>query len=478
MKKILFFLGIFLIANVGYSQHQQIENSNFENWTGSTADNWHSSFSVDLPYPLDSATIYTAEQSSDAADGQYSSKLETKSISDGSNTYIVPGLTQLGILTYDAGNVMISGGDSLYDRPLGMSIFVKYTPAENDTAFIFLYMTKYNQSNDTRDTVGGIIYPITDTILNYTELNIPVLYKDTVQGDTINIIFLSSSPFNPVEGSVLYVDSLTLLYDFVAYPTVALPATNYTDTSFTANWVQSPLSNQYFLDVATDTNFTNIVTGYDNLAVDSFLCNVIIPTSFQGSKNYYYRVRVNYGDSVASENSNVMSVKMPYSTVCLPASNITNNSFDANWRNIEEAQSYDLYVAKDYMFTNYVTGFEGMNLTDTSYTVSGLDFDSTYYYRVKTNYSFGSSGYSNTISVIILGIDGITNSYSYYIDNKILYISNLKQNSKISVFDATGRLVTKINSSSGNVSIPLNISGVYLVRILNREHNFSFKIAF
>lgn len=469
---------MFLIVNVGYSQHQQIENSNFESWTGSTADNWHSSFRVDLPAPLDSATIYTAEQSSDAADGQYSSKLETKSISDGTNNYIVPGLTQLGRLMYDGGDIAISGGDSLYDRPLGMSVFVKYFPAENDTAFIFLYMTKYNHSNNTRDTVGGIIYPITDSIVNYTELNIPVLYKDTAQGDTINIIFLSSSPFNPVEGSVLYVDTLTLLYDFVAYPTVALPATNNLDTSFTANWVASPLSNQYFLDVATDSNFTNIVTGYDNLAVDSFLCNVIIPQAFQGSSNYYYRVRVNYGDSATSVNSNVMSVNLAAPTVCLPASNITNNSFDASWLNIEEAQSYDLYVAKDYLFTNYVTGFDGMNLTDTSYTVSGLDADSTYYYRVKTNYSYGSSQYSNTISVSTLSIDGIINSYSYYIDNKILYISNLKQNSEISVFDATGRLVTNINSESENVSIPLNVSGIYIVRISNRESNFSFKIAF
>lgn len=70
-----------------------------------------------------------------------------------------------------------------------------------------------------------------------------------------------------------------------------LAATPVASKSFTANW-SAPASgtiNKYYLDVATDANFTNLVTGYNNLDVSNVLLYNV--TGLNPNTNYYYRVR-------------------------------------------------------------------------------------------------------------------------------------------------------------------------------------------
>lgn len=51
----------------------------------------------------------------------------------------------------------------------------------------------------------------------------------------------------------------------------AIAGTGATCSEITANWEASANATKYYLDVATDINFTNFVAGYDNLDVGNVL---------------------------------------------------------------------------------------------------------------------------------------------------------------------------------------------------------------
>jgi len=91
---------------------------------------------------------------------------------------------------------------------------------------------------------------------------------------------------------------------FVPQSPVANIASEIRGTSFIANWQVAAGAKKYYIDVATDDQFINLVAGYENLDIG----NVTSYTIFSLSTNteYYYRVRAfNY---IQSENSNSICV--------------------------------------------------------------------------------------------------------------------------------------------------------------------------
>jgi len=97
----------------------------------------------------------------------------------------------------------------------------------------------------------------------------------------------------------------------------------------------------------------------------------------------------------------------PAPPVAHPATYVGSNSFTANWSSVSGATGYRLDVATDSSFTTYVTGYENLNVGNTtSHSVTGLSPNSVYYYRVRASNGFDASGNSNTISVTTLTVTG------------------------------------------------------------------------
>jgi hypothetical protein len=82
------------------------------------------------------------------------------------------------------------------------------------------------------------------------------------------------------------------------------------------------------------------------------------------------------------------------------ATNITTTSFTANWSSVSGAMSYLLDVSTSSTFSTFLSGFQNLNVgTVISRSITGLSAGKTYYYRLRTLSSAGTSGNSNVISV-------------------------------------------------------------------------------
>jgi len=79
------------------------------------------------------------------------------------------------------------------------------------------------------------------------------------------------------------------IYASQIWTPMPLNPTNVTTTSFTANWTAPISATKYYLQLATDVNFTNIVSGYDNLDVGLTLSRNI--SGLSNGYTYYFRLR-------------------------------------------------------------------------------------------------------------------------------------------------------------------------------------------
>ena len=125
-------------------------------------------------------------------------------------------------------------------------------------------------------------------------------------------------------------------------------------------------------------------------------------TGLNANTTYYYRVRA-YNGCATSANSNVKSVQTLACTPAAPrvqsATNVTFSSFTANWSSVSGATDYRLDVSTTNSFTTYVP-FQDLSVGNmTSFPVTGLNVQTTYYYRVRAYNGCNTSSNSSAKSV-------------------------------------------------------------------------------
>ena len=184
----------------------------------------------------------------------------------------------------------------------------------------------------------------------------------------------------------------------VPAPPVATAATLITATSFTANWNTSVGANGYLLDVATDSSFTNFIFSYNNNDVTNVTSDFVNGGITAGTV-YYYRLRA-YNASGISENSNVICTAPP-PPVAIAATNVTMYSFDANWLPSLGAVAYKIDVATDPDFVFIINPYNNLSTGNvTTYTISGLNANTPYYYRVRAINSAGGTSINSNIIMV------------------------------------------------------------------------------
>lgn len=93
------------------------------------------------------------------------------------------------------------------------------------------------------------------------------------------------------------------------------------------------------------------------------------------------------------------STPAPGAPTATAATNITTNSFSANWNASANATGYRLDVSTSNTFNSFVTGFQDLDVGNVlTRSVTGLNANTSYFYRVRAYNSGGTSSSSNIIN--------------------------------------------------------------------------------
>ena len=167
---------------------------------------------------------------------------------------------------------------------------------------------QYSTSNGTATagsdyiSTGGILsFGTNETSKSFT---VAVVNDTAIEGnESVNLTLHSpSSSFtlgSPGSATLTIVDN-----DLLLAPS-ARPASSVTSNTFIAGWNSSAGAAGYRLDVATNSSFTNFVSGYQNLDVGNTLNRTV--TGLTASTPYHYRLRA-YNGANTSANSNAVAL--------------------------------------------------------------------------------------------------------------------------------------------------------------------------
>lgn len=256
---------------------------------------------------------------------------------------------------------------------------------------------------------------------------------------------------------------------------VASAATNVTSSGFRANWNNFTGSTGYYLDLSTASDFSSFIDGYNNKSVGNVTSLDI--ASLNPDTKYYYRIRSTDG-TTTSANSNVIDVTtIVTAPTAKDASGVTSVSFNANWDAVSGAAGYRLDVSTASDFSTFVPGFENLSTGNvTTYSVTSLSGNQTYYYRVRGFNSNGTSGNSNVISVTTsavatpaalsatnISFDGFTANWSF--SSPVLgYFLDVSTSADFSTF-VDGYNSKDVGTSTSFTVTSLNSSTTYYYRV-------------
>ena len=192
------------------------------------------------------------------------------------------------------------------------------------------------------------------------------------------------------------------LNTILTVPTAAAAGT-ITTTSFTSSWSPVTGASGYYLDVATDNLFASMVTGYNGVDVGNVI-SVSVNTNLTAGTDYWYRVRAYNAVTTSLSSSYVTLITLPGAVTASAATSIATTNFSANWNAQTGASGYRLDVAKDNLFTQPVTGYNNLDVSNvTTYSVNtNLTSGTHYYYRLRAYNASGTGSNSGTVSLITI----------------------------------------------------------------------------
>lgn len=157
----------------------------------------------------------------------------------------------------------------------------------------------------------------------------------------------------------------------------------------------------------------------------------------------------------------ITPMNAPTAPVATPATNITSNSFTANWQGASGTTAYILDVSDSPTFTTLLPDYNNRNVGNVlTFNVTGLPNAPIYYYRVRASNLAGISASSNTISVSLLQCplgNYVANTQAQVDNFKLLYPNCTKITGSLNITDNAE--VTNVNGFSNleEITDQLNI---------------------
>ncbi len=284
----------------------------------------------------------------------------------------------------------------------------------------YTLLVSNNQNFDENNTLKG--FPTTTNSTSYQVIGL--------EANTAYYYQVKINSTKAEYSTVMSVTTLPLLSPQIHYPKQITPL------SFVAQWLSVDGAGGYQLYVSQDANFTSYIEGYNGKLVND---TTALVSGLTVDKNYFYRVRTVRGASVSvvSELMEVSTSSLSKPVLAEP-SDTSFTSVTVNWKAVEGATSYRVYVATDpLVITNVLPAYDGrVVLESASLIITGINANTTYYYRVQALNELSASevsevGTISTTNLLIptarpasrVGIDGfqanwdsLTNAASYVLD--------------------------------------------------------------
>lgn len=299
---------------------------------------------------------------------------------------------------------------------------------------------------------------------------------------------------------------------------VALPATNVTNNSFTANWTEAAGATGYMLDVYSlqstgpftpatllEEDFVGLLgnswtkTGYTDNAVYSYIRlgsqtldgTVTLPPLNLSNSAATLTVRAKQytGDTGAQLIAKLNSQPLATWTTDVSTQNFTSiipqggASNSISLTALANKRVYVDYVkVATYQPAQISVSLAGYPVTINSgltYTVTGLQGGVAYYYSVLP--IGGSSQVSNQVQIRNLetGIESLSElSPTWKTAAKGVEVLHLPAGCELTVLNATGRPIATLHPSSAVVSLPLSQRGVYLLQVKANQRVARLKVLY
>lgn len=452
----------------GANAQTNITNLNFESWNGNEPSNWTTSNELST----DGGGAQTAfKETNNPGEGSASLKLVTGSCPECPN-FQIGGFMGFGGISLPFPNPVggfiqlgeYGEGVPYNKRPVSVDFIYKAKPMGNDAACFHIQLTKYNTSTAQTDTVGECYFEVSNTVEEWTQMNIPFAYSSTITPDTINILITSSvgsvpdysamfpgfpSPSqlgipSPVAGSEFYIDGIVFNMPSCDGFTVNVTGTNETSigamdgtATATPNGGISPYSYAW-----NNLETTQII---NNLPPATYFVTVTDGNSCQKVGKYTVNpAGCNISVNVTGTNSNSNSI---FSGTGTATANVTggNPPYSYTWNNGGETQT----------ITNLAVGAYSVLVEETNnvgcvawgfYTVYGPN---------------GAGVEEDFIGSVIM----FPNPTADFIN-----VSGDVQISEIIIYDVQGKLVmqSKILETTASIDLSALSAGMYIVN-LNTE---------
>lgn len=253
--------------------------------------------------------------------------------------------------------------------------------------------------------------------------------------------------------------------------------------SISLNWTDSATNETAFI-IQNSSNGTNWVS-IDSVAanITSYTHNALNPNTI-----YHYRVyaKNNEGMSAFSNVDTALTQDtLPPLTAPNAPSNLTGTALQKkggtrmqlNWTdNAGNETSFELERSTD---GNSFTLIQNLNANTQSFIDTGLNYSTTYYYRIRAVNAAGASSYSNTATTNTLpnAIEEITvplfscypnpNNGSFYLSG----LPNMSEPILYEVYSIKGNRIQwgEINRQQPNIQLSTMEEGVYLIKIGNQS---------
>lgn len=247
-------------------------------------------------------------------------------------------------------------------------------------------------------------------------------------------------------------------------------------TSIQFLWFPRDGAKYYFLQIARDKNFNDLIISKDSIQSTSYQVD-----GLEFSKEYFWRVRASndFGFSDWSEVWDFQTTNIR-PVLLRPANNSLNisNPVILEWRAIEGATQYFVQIAKDENFNNLVISQE--NVPTNTYTFEG-EYNNTYYWRVKVKIGDYTSDWSDiwTFSMQTKSVAEPINDKTITIypnpASNYLQITTIDKSfiiNKITLTNISGLEMLKFEPQNNN-SLQINLegmpSGIYILKIYNLD---------